>query len=485
VERRWRRLRLTAFGLDALAVVGAYSVAGGAEFGFATLGPGGAGWPTQGALILGVAALTWVLGWQLGTYRRWALLGGHRVYPRLLTVATYGVVTVILLSYFVMPTSYLYREWLVVSWVGTAVLLSAGRFALRQAALRMRRGGALVRRILIAGANQQGIAVAAQLNNPTMHGTQVLGFLDDYQRPGTEVLPGLRVLGHPASVVEVAKRLEAHEVVIISNGLTWESQRLLAEIVTRPDSPIGARISATFYDLLTTSAELSHVAYIPMLKLHRTRLYGVNAALKGWMDRAVAAVLLTVLSPLWMYWYMRAWMLGVPMLERTQALGLEGRLFGLGGLHPGLSRSPVLSRLPALWNVLRQDMSLVGPRPVREQELRSRERWLPNLFAMRPGLTGIWRVRSGALSVEESVSLDLYYVRNYSLTLDAQILYATGRQLLRRALLRERDNLGRWEAGVRPARSEPSGRAAAEATPAAGAASLAAPARANVEEAHR
>ena len=154
--------------------------------------------------------------------------------------------------------------------------------------------------------------MAEQLHNPERHGTLVLGFLDDYQQPGTEIAAGLTVVGHPASVLERAAALGADEVIIIGGALAWESQRLLAELVTRPDSPIEACISPTFYDLLTTSVELSHIAYVPMLSLTHTRLSGVNGVAKGLMDRLGAAVLLVLLLPVWVYWRIKAWVRGSP-----------------------------------------------------------------------------------------------------------------------------------------------------------------------------
>jgi len=302
---------------------------------------------------------------------------------------------------------------------------------------------------LIAGANQQGIAVAQQLNDPVRHGTMVVGFVDDYQRPGTEVVPRLTVVGHPGNVRELAQALHVDEVVIIAGALAWESQRQLAELVTRPDSPLEARISPTFYDLLTTSAELSHVAYVPMLQLTHTRLSGINAFVKLLMDRSVAAVLLSLLIPAWCYWRVKAWLLGVAMLEQQPVLGVRGRPFDVVGLNRRLTKSPVLARLPALWNVLWLDLGLVGPRPIRADEVTAHERWLANLFAMRPGLTGLWRLRGRELPVEELVALDLYYIRNYTVALDLQILQHTARELLQR-LLRKPDRLARWEARTPP-----------------------------------
>lgn len=443
MDRYWRRLRLAVILSDAVAVVAAYSLATAARFGLPALVPHSGRWSVYPALIVGVALLSVGLGWQFGVYRRWALLGGHRVYPVLLTIATYGVVVVVILSYFVQASPFMARGWLVGSWIQSVLFLVASRVVWRQVAVRWRRKGLLVRRVLIAGANQQGIAVAHQLNNPQRHGTQVLGFLDDYQRPGTEVAEGLKVVGHPGAILEQARELGADEVIIIAGALAWDSQRMLAEMVTRPESPIEARISPTYYDLLTTSAELSEVGYVPMLTLHRTRLSGINAFVKSVADRLVAGALLILLAPAWVYWTFKGRMRGVPAFEREPVLGLEGEQFTVFAVNQALTDSPVLARLPALWNVWRQQLSLVGPRPIHAAEVSTHERWLGNLVAMRPGLTGFWRLRGENLPLEERVALDLYYVRNYTPNLDLQILFNTAKQLIRRSLGRE-DGLARW-----------------------------------------
>jgi hypothetical protein len=447
MDRHWRRLRLGVVAGDVLAVFLAYTLAGGARFGFEQLQIGGPLWPIYPAVSLAVAVLTVALGWQYGTYRDWALFSGHRIYPRLVAVATYGMLSVMTLSYLVGGPPLVQRGWLVGSWAGSFVLVSTSRLLWRQVVLRWRHRGILIRKLLIAGANQQGIAVAEQLNDPVRHGTVVVGFLDDYQRPGTEVTPGLTVVGHPGNVLELAPALNVDEVIIIAGALAWESQRQLAELVTRADSPIAARIAPTFYDLLTTSAELGDIAYVPMLRLIHTRLSGINESVKLLMERSVAAVLLILLIPCWCYWRLKAWLLGVAMLEHQPVLGMRGCAFNIVGLNKSLTRSPVLARLPALWNVLCLDLGLVGPRPIRADEVTANERWLANLFAMRPGLTGLWRLRGHEMPTEELVALDLYYIRNYTVALDLQILYHTARRLLQR-LMGSPDGLARWNARI-------------------------------------
>jgi lipopolysaccharide/colanic/teichoic acid biosynthesis glycosyltransferase len=370
-------------------------------------------------------------------------MGGHRVYPVIITVATYGVVALIILSYFVGGPPLVSRLWLVSSWTFAVLGLCSNRLLWRRLALRWRNRGMLTRRVLIAGANRHGIAVAEQLSAPRRREVSVLGFLDDYQRPGTEMVPGIRVLGHPTSVLDVAKAQSAEEVIIIAGALAWESQQHLAELVTRPDSPIVAHISPTYYDLLTTSAELSHVAYIPVLTLHRTRLSGMNAFVKTCMDRVLSIMALVFAMPLLAWWKWRATQRGIPLLISDRAFGMCAQEIVVYGLNPDLGVSAVLGRLPALVNVLRGDLSLVGPCPVRGGEQSRYERWLTNLLSMRPGLTGLWRFRSEDLPVDERVALDLYYIRNYTFALDVQILLNTFRQLARRFFGVE-DELTRW-----------------------------------------
>lgn len=438
----WQRLRLGVVVGDIVAVFVAYSIAARLRFG------GAAPWtgtlPLQFQLLaLATAATTFFLAWQFKLYRPVALFGGHRVYPVIITVATYSVVAIIILSYFVGGPPLVSRLWLLSSWTLAVIALCANRLLWRWLALRWRDKGALRRRVLIAGANRHGMAVAQQLHAARRPEVQVLGFLDDYQRPGTEMVPGIRVLGHPTSVLTVAKAHCADEVIIIAGALAWESQQHLAELVTRPDSPIAAHISPTYYDLLTTSAELSHLAYIPVLTLHRTRLSGLNAAVKNCTDRVLSGLALIVTAPLFAWWKLCASRLGVSLFVSDQAVGMCAKQIWVLGLNPELGVSPVLGRLPALINVLRGELSLVGPCPVRGEDLWRYERWLTNLLSMRPGLTGLWRFRSEDLPVDERVALDLYYVRNYTFVMDCQILLNTSRHLVRRFAGAD-DELARW-----------------------------------------
>ena len=133
----------------------------------------------------------------------------------------------------------------------------------------------------------------------------MVGFLDDYQRPGTEIADGLAVVDHPLRAANAADRLDVEQIIIIGGALSWESQRHLAELVTRPDRRVEAWVSPTFYDLLTTSTEMTHVGHVPLLYLYPTRLRGGGAALKGFIDWAIAFGLTLALTPAWVFWWSR------------------------------------------------------------------------------------------------------------------------------------------------------------------------------------
>lgn len=96
-------------------------------------------------------------------------------------------------------------------------------------------------------------------------------------------------------------------------------------------------------------------------------------------------------------------------------------------------RATSIDELPQLFNVLRGDMSLVGPRPPLPREVEAYEKDVRRKFLVKPGITGLWQVSGrSSLSWEESVRLDLYYVENWSLTGDLQILFRTVKAVLKR-----------------------------------------------------
>ena len=109
-------------------------------------------------------------------------------------------------------------------------------------------------------------------------------------------------------------------------------------------------------------------------------------------------------------------------LERTQKLKVDPRVTRVGSILRKLS----LDELPQLFNVLRGEMSIVGPRMITAGEMEYYQHWSLNMLTVRPGITGLWQTSGRSdLSYEERVRLDLYYIRNWSIWLDLKMLLQT------------------------------------------------------------
>jgi lipopolysaccharide/colanic/teichoic acid biosynthesis glycosyltransferase len=248
----------------------------------------------------------------------------------------------------------------------------------------------------------------------------VVGILDDYIPTGTQLPGGLRVVGPSSSLMETTSRLQVHDAIIAPQALPWETLRELILVSATRANGLQVHLSAGFYDMLTAGVRFSERSHVPLLTLRKARLSPVERAVKAVLDRGLATVLLLGLSPavlLMVAWQRRH--AGPSLLDRRRVLGARGATFDLLSFHSSAPfASNLLAKLPGLLNVLRGQLSLVGPRPLTEAETRT----LPSmpLTTIQPGLTGPWR--QGADPTEQA-TLDVYYVRSYSVWLDIAVLF--------------------------------------------------------------
>jgi len=211
-----------------------------------------------------------------------------------------------------------------------------------------------------------------------------------------------------------------HDAIIAPQALPWETLRELILVSATRANGLQVHLSAGFYDMLTAGVRFSERSHVPLLTLRKARLSPVERAVKAVLDRGLATVLLLGLSPallLMVAWQRRH--AGQSLLDRRRVLGARGASFDLLSFRSSAPfASNLLAKLPGLLNVLRGQLSLVGPRPLTEAETRT----LPSmpLTTIQPGLTGPWR--QGADPTEQA-TLDVYYVRSYSVWLDVAVLF--------------------------------------------------------------
>lgn len=327
--------------------------------------------------------------------------------------------------------------WLVIVWATSAVTVGLGRFSMRRVVRAMRRRGHLIGRAVVVGADEQGRAIARQLRSLVDSGLRVLGFVDDFLPIGTPVEDGLQVIGHPGGLAELVRDLRVAEVVVVPGALAWESFQEILERLSGAGGP-RVRLSPGYYDLLATTPRVAHRNFVPLIVLDRARLGGVDGVLKAAIDYGLGGLALLLLAPLVLLIALGLRLTRRGVFERQTFLGIGGQAFHAHAfrLTPESRLSAVLQatglhRLPLLLAVAGSRMSLVGPRPIQPHERAGLRRWWPTLSTVKPGVTGPWAVVPVA-SLEEEMRAAIYYVRNWTIWVDLQILVQTVLVVLRR-----------------------------------------------------
>jgi exopolysaccharide biosynthesis polyprenyl glycosylphosphotransferase len=374
---------------------------------------------------------------------------------RLVAAVSTGAIGVALLAYLV--DRELARGWWLLAWGHALVFMLVERSVVRAVFRRMRRSRRLQRPVVVVGLNQEGVELSRMLHDDPSLGYEVVGFLDDLP---THVIDGAPLLGRVDDTLDAVRRVDAQGVIIAATALDMgTSNKLIRELV---DAGIHVQLSSTLRDIASYRLTVQPLGRFPVVyvepvarngwRRHAKRVFDLVLAVGGLLATApvigVAAIAIKATSagPV-LFKQTRVGRDGQPfevLKLRTMVIDAEERLAALrdqsqadGPLFkmeddPRVTRAGRILRklsideLPQLWNVVRDEMSIVGPRPALPGEV---DQWSPELFQrlrVKPGITGMWQVngRSSA-SFAEYVRLDLYYVDNWSLVNDLVIVAKT------------------------------------------------------------
>lgn len=397
-----------------------------------------------------------------GLYDFHNLLGGTTEYVRVVNASTLGVMTVILIS-FIDPDFTVARGWLVMAWVLTSGMVCTFRLILRRIAYRSRANGHFVTPTLIVGTNAEATAMAEQFRDKESSGVEIVGFIEagtDQSEAGDAYnVQGFPVLGTLGHITEIIQRTGAREVVVVPSALDGEQLvNVSHQLATLHD--VDMRLSSGLYEVFTTGMRVTTRNSVPLMSLNRLRLSPFEGALKATLDYTLVLLAMPLLLPLFAVLYLLVKFDSPgPVFYRRRVMGVGSREFDAFKFRtmyvngdeilardpeklalfkrdhklkedPRITRAGKLLRrtsldeLPQLINVLLGQMSLVGPRMISPAECEKYGRMRHNLLTVKPGLTGLWQVSGRAsLSYDERVRLDMFYVRNYSIWLDIQILF--------------------------------------------------------------
>ena len=385
-------------------------------------------------LALGLGLGAWLAAFStLRLYDLETVLEDSQEYATVATGCSYGILLLIVLVALT-GQSGLSLRWLFLCWLAGILAVCLDRFLLRRLVRAMRRAGHLMARALIVGADEQGRAIARQLRSEADSGLRVLGFVDDFLSRGTLVSDGLTVLGHPNVLPALVAEHHVAEIVVVPGAMAWESfQQILEQMSTPEQSGLRIRLSPGYYDLLATTPRVAHRNFVPLFVVDSARLTGFDALLKSLLDFGLGGLVLALTLPLDLV-ILLSRLGGGPMFVSEEYQGIGGRPFRarLFASRPGdwLAETG-LDRLPLLWAVLLGHMSLVGPRPITPAARARYRRWIPSLASVKPGVTGPWSVVPVA-ALEEEMRAAMYYIRNWTIWLDLQVLAQTVLVILRR-----------------------------------------------------
>ena len=339
-------------------------------------------------------------------------------------------------------------------------LVFAGRTAIRRYLEEAWRHGVGVRHVLVVGAGRLGHAVVDKLHEHPEAGLRAIGFLDDDDaKLGTEFL-GVPVLGATADAARIVEERGADTVFL---ALPLEAHHTMLAVLQEVGRTIAdVRVVPDLLQHITFRAGVEDMDGLPVVHLTQVPLTGWMSLVKRSLDIAISGAALVVASPV-----CGAIALAIrlsdrgPVLYRQRRMGLDGRPFDILKFRSMVvdaegSSGPVwtspddarrtrvgaflrrwsLDELPQLWNVLRGEMSLVGPRPERPEFVREFKEKFPQYMLrhrVRSGITGWAQVHGwrGNTSLSKRIEYDLYYIENWSLALDFRILWMTLRHGLR------------------------------------------------------
>jgi len=352
------------------------------------------------------------------------------------------------------------RFWVFLFAVLSCLLLLTEKIAIRMTSRYVRAHGFNYRTVLIVGTNKTALEIAESIYGHRFWGYRILGFIENGRAPGEPWTAPFPVLGEIEDIPRIVENNVVDDVIFAVHRR--ELDRLEDLFLSLQEQGIRTRFAMNLFPHTRARVELEELDGMPLLSFATTPTSQLRLMAKRFLDVALAALTLLLAMPaVGTIALLIKLTSGGNILFRQTRCGLNGRFFTLykfrtmveGAedqrrdlLHLNEMNGPVfklksdprvtwfgrflrkfsLDELPQLWNVLRGDMSLVGPRPPIPEEVAHYQRWQRRRLAMKPGLTCLWQI-SGRNNVdfERWMQLDLEYIDSWSPLLDLKILLKT------------------------------------------------------------
>ena len=452
-----RRLSVVTFltmVVDFIAVVATYGFVGSIEGG--SLGARLVG-GDRPELLLTVPV--WIACMAVyGLYDRPRLVAGSEEARRLFHAVAIGAVAMVLVTF--AWNNDVGRSYVAVLALAIVATVGAGRVLARAVVQLLAARGIIGTRVLVIGTNHEAHAIARTLDRKRWLGYAPVGLIET-RNGHTDDTTGFPVVGHVKDVVDAVRETDAGAVIVAATAMEPDCLNKLCD--TLQTLRVDVRVSAGLPQISASRVSVEPLDGLAVLSVKPgNRLSRGQTISKRAVDIVVSSLLLLLALPLIgalailvratskgpaLFRQVRVGAGGKPFVLyklRTMSADAEDRVVDLRdkntaeGLLFKIDNDPRVTRigrslrrwgldeLPQLFNVLRGDMSLVGPRPPLPSEARRYDEWVRGRLDVKPGITGLWQVNGGhTLRFDDYVRFDLFYVENWSVALDFYILVRT------------------------------------------------------------
>jgi len=382
---------------------------------------------------------------------------GHSKIDEFVTIfqaITLGTLFLIAFNFFFHPPETYSRLGLLYFWGIDIFLVGIGRAIFHDLIAYARSRGYNLRHILIAGAGELGQMLVRKAHDYSGLGLNVVGFVDDDPTKQGKEIEGVRVLGTLDNLREIIQRYQIQQL-FIALPLTAH-QRLLSILNTLDGEYVDIRVVPDLVQYIALRGGVDELDGIPIVTLRETPLQGWNSVIKRGFDIVLSLLGIILFFPVMILLAILIKLTSPgPIFYIQQRMGLDGRVFNMYKFRSmrvdaerltgavwakkndprrtkigAFMRRTSLDELPQLFNVLKGDMSLVGPRPERPPFVEKFKERFPQYMLrhkVRSGMTGWAQVNGwrGDTSIEKRIEYDLYYIANWSIFFDLKIILLT------------------------------------------------------------
>ncbi len=357
------------------------------------------------------------------------------------------------LAFFYRAQSYS-RLTVAIFWFLSITFIFLTRILWREIFQYLRKKGIIKRNILILGAGKIGKSFIKKINDHPELGINPIGFLDDDEMKVGKTIEKVKILGTLKDLNKILKKEKIHDIYI---ALPLSAQRKALNIINSiKDELIDIKIIPDLFDYITLNTAVEDFEGIPIINLNHTPLSGWNAIIKRLMDITLSLLGIVITLPITIPTAILIKLTSKgPIFYKQERMGLDGKRFMMLKfrsmiLNAESKTGPVfavendprvtpvgriirklgIDELPQLINVLKGEMSLVGPRPERPPFVENFKKRIPNYMLrhkVKSGITGWAQVNGfrGNTSIEKRLEYDIYYIKNWNLLFDIKILLLT------------------------------------------------------------